>query len=183
MSSRNYSRQRSFPLKRRFLSLSLSLSLAAESPGNISAIIIIHISQDTPPSPSRSRPCSYPPSLPVILPYQKPPSWGKTLIRGVEAKLCRISAQRGAARRSTNDRVTVCISRYRKYIHTYINRYVYRGFRGSRKGRTSRGGLRPRNISWSPVDLHRCGRPDTPNSLSRSNLIGRPQRLSTADLV
>ena len=28
-----------------------------------------------------------------------------------------------------------------------------------------------------PLDLHRCGQPDTPNSLSRSNLIGRPQHL------
>lgn len=41
----------------------------------------------------------------------------------------------------------------------------------------SGAGLRPRNISWSSVDLRRCGQPDTPNSLSRSNLIGRPQRL------
>lgn len=58
-----------------------------------------------------------------------------------------------------------------------------RGSGGRGKVRMNRGaGLRPRNISWSSVDLRRCGQPDTPNSLSRSNLIGRPQRLY-ADLV
>lgn len=74
----------------------------------------------------------------------------------VETRLCRISERNG---------VTICISTHSENIQ------------GVQRQDESRSGIAARNISWSPVDLRRCGGPDTPNSLSRSNLIGRPQRL------
>lgn len=122
--------------------------------------IIIHISEGI-ASPNRSR------SLSIYIP--KSSSFqGKTLIR-----TSRDEIMRNLGARRTN---AICIS---------VKIYRECGSRGGGKAQRedkSRGEGGREDCGYGifrgrPWICTRCGRPDTPNSLSRSNLIERPQRL------